>query len=137
MSMFQALDAAMSGATLSRTWLDAISDNVANVNTVNKPGEDPFRARLVIAQSKPGDGPNGIGAGVGVAGVALKDGLSQKVLDPDHPYADDEGYVSRAVVDLSEELTNMVIASRAYQANLSVLDRVRDAYKKALEIGAR
>ena len=61
--------------------------------------------------------------------------------DPDNPYADQDGatagMVRRPVVDLSVEMTNMLIAQRSYQANLSVMDRVRDAYKSALSIGVK
>ncbi len=130
MGMFAALDSSSSGAKVSRIWLDAISDNVANVNTIRPAGEDPFRSRLVIAQSY----SRGDNRGAEVAGIVLSGGEADLVFDPDHPYADPKGYVRRPRVDLSEEMTNMLIAQRSYQANLSVLDRVRDAYKAALSI---
>lgn len=129
MGMFGALDTATSGVTVSRVWMDAIADNVANVNVVTRPGEEPFRARYVLAQSRDGL------EGVDVAGITLKEGEPALVFDPTHPYADENGNVARAVVDMGEEMTNLVIANRTYQANLAVIDRVRDAYKRALEIG--
>ena len=61
--MFGALDAAATGVTLGRTWMDVVSDNVANLNTVRPAGEEPFRAKLVLAQSRPGTD------GVSVAGT--------------------------------------------------------------------
>jgi flagellar basal-body rod protein FlgC len=132
--MFGALDAASSGATLANTWLDAISDNVANVNTVRPAGEEPFRARLVVAESVQGTG-NGPGEGVRVGRIDQKGGEPQQVFDPDNPLADADGYVTRPQVDLAEEMANMMMATRSYQANLSVIDRVRDAYQRALQIG--
>ena len=132
--MFGALDAASSGATLSNTWLDAIADNVANINTVRPAGEEPFRARLVVAESVQGAG-NSPGEGVRVGRIEVKGGEPERVFDPDNPLADGEGYVTRPQVDLSEEMANMMMATRSYQANLSVIDRVRDAYQKALQIG--
>jgi flagellar basal-body rod protein FlgC len=50
MSMFGALETASTGVTLGRTWMDAVSDNIANLNTVRRGGEEPFRARLIVAQ---------------------------------------------------------------------------------------
>ena len=135
MGMFGAIDAASSGASVARTWLDAISDNVANMNTVRSADQEPFRARMVVARSVEGD--NGVGRGVAVAGIVAKPGEPIRVYDPAHPMADAEGYVTRPNVDLTEEMTNLLIASRTYQANLSVIDRARDAYQAALQIGRR
>jgi len=128
MGMFGALDAAVSGASLSRVWLDAISDNIANLNTVRPAGEEPFRARMVEAVPQPG-------GGVAVRGILLDPRQPEVVYDPGNPLADQNGYVVRPVVDLATQMTDLLIATRAYQANLAVMDRVRDAYLKALEIG--
>lgn len=127
--MFGALTAAASGVTLGRTWMDAVSDNVANSSTIRPAGEEPFRARLVIAQARTGTG------GVDVAGTALAGGEPPVVYDPDNPLADAEGYVTRPQVDLTEEMTNLLMAQRLYQANLSVMTQARDAYRAALRIG--
>jgi flagellar basal-body rod protein FlgC len=137
MSMFSALDSSSSGAKVSRIWLDAISDNVANVNTIRPFEEDPFRARLVVAQSY----EDGDDRGAHVAGILSSTDEYEMVWDPDNPLAAQDGqyagYVKRPVVDLSVEMTNMLIAQRSYQANLSVMDRARDAYKAALSIGVK
>ena len=132
-NMFGALDTAISGATTARVWLDAISDNVANSNTVRPAGEEPFRARLVVARSlgQPGE----IGRGVGVESVELNQAAPEVVYDPDNPLADADGNVTRPVVDMTEEMTNLVMAQRFYQINLSVVTAAKDAYMKALEIG--
>ena len=135
MGMFGAIDNAVSGATLSRFWLDAISDNMANLNTVRAPGQEPYRAREVIAASVE-DG-SGVGQGVAVAGIAEKGGEAPVVYDPGHPLADANGMVTMPQVDITEEMTNLLIAQRSYQANLAVIDRVRDAYQQALQIGKR
>ena len=127
--MFGALDAASSGVTLGRTWLDVISDNVANANTVRPGDEEPFRASFVVAQAREGTD------GVAVAGLMEAGGAADVVYDPENPLADDRGYVTRPKVDLTEEMTNMLMASRLYQANLSVMQQARDSYAQALRIG--
>jgi len=138
MGMFSALDTSASGTKVSRIWLDAISDNVANVNTVRPFDEEPFRARLVVAQSY----DNGDSRGAAVSGIVADVTPYELVFEPDNPLAGDAnsanpGYVKRPVVDLSVEMTNLLIAQRSYQANLSVMDRMRDAYKAALSIGVK
>lgn len=133
MGMFSALDSSASGAKVGRIWLDTISDNVANVNTVRPADEEPFRARLVVAEAY----EEGDDRGTRVQRIALDDGDVEVAHDPTNPLADERGYVTRPRVDLSVEMTNMLIAQRSYQANLSVMDRVRDAYKAALSIGVK
>ncbi len=127
--MFGALDAASSGVGVGRVWMDVIADNVANVNTVRPAGEEPFRAAKVEAQSVGGLG------GVRVQKLVLTGGDPEVVYDPENPLADGEGYVTRPKVDLSEEMTNMLVANRMYQANLSVMQQARDSYQAALQIG--
>lgn len=128
--MFGALDAASSGVTLGRTWMDVTADNVANAETVRPAGEDPFRASLVVAQAQPGTD------GVAVAGLVQAAGPPDVVYDPENPLADAQGYVTRPKVDLTEEMTNMLLASRLYQANLTVMQQARDSYAQAMRIGA-
>jgi flagellar basal-body rod protein FlgC len=139
MTMFAALDMAMSGATLSRVWMDAISDNVANLNTVRPAGEEPFRARLVVAQAvREGSGLNtGTRGGVRVQGIVVSNAEPIVNYDPNNPLADENGLVTRPVVDMGVEMTNLILASRSYEANLAVVDRVRDSYMAALRIGQR
>ena len=129
MRMFGALEAATSGVTLGRTWMDATSHNVANVNTVRPAGEEPFRARLVVAQSRTGTD------GVDVAAIRAKEGQPEVVYDPDNPLADEQGYVTRPRVDLTDEMTNMLMATRLFQANISVMQQARETYASALRIG--
>ena len=129
MGMFGAMDIASSGVRLGRTWIDATSDNVANINTVRPAGEEPFRARLVVARTRAG------GDGVDVERIAEKAGPPDVVYDPENPLADEAGYVTRPKVDLTEEMTNIMMASRLYQANLSVMQQARDSYQQALRIG--
>ena len=127
--MFGALDAASTGVTLGRTWMDVISDNVANADTVRPAGQEPFRASLVVAQAQGGTD------GVSVAGVVKQAGPPDVVYDPENPLADARGYVTRPKVDMTEEMTNMLMATRLYQANLSVMQQARDSYSPALRLG--
>ena len=129
MSMFTALNAAQSGATLADTWMTAIAHNIANSNTVLPPGVPPFRAQQVHAT------PAGGMTGVRVSSISERAGEPDRVYDPGNPLADEDGYVTRPVVDMTTELTGLVVAQRLYQANLSVHKQVTESYRNALSIG--
>lgn len=135
MVMFGALNAASSGLTVSRVWLDAISDNIANVNTVHAPGDEPFRARMVQVQAIQRNA--GESGGAEVVSISDRQGDPNWIYDPTHPLANEAGYVLGANVDLSVEMTNMLIAQRSYQANLKMVEVATDTYRSGLQIGRR
>ena len=132
---FDTFDVGRSGLTLSKTWLDVIANNIANVNTVHPAGQAPFRASYLVAQEIVGPGPGASGQGVRPVALVEDPSTPAMVYSPGDPLADANGNVTRPVVDMSEEMTNLVAAQRYYQLNLSVLGAARDAYQKALEIG--
>jgi flagellar basal-body rod protein FlgC len=129
MSTFNAIGVASTGVTVYRKWLDAVSDNIANIDNVSRTSEKAFQARYVIAQQA----QDGNGAEVG--GVAL--GSAQGILtyDPDNPLADGQGYIRRPDIDLGGQMAQMMMAQRAYQANLAVVDRAKDSYAAAINLG--
>lgn len=130
--MFEALKIVNSGMQLHQAWMDAISDNVANINTVRSTRQAAFQARYVIAQAAE-DGVTG--AGVEVAGTALGSAQGRLVYNPGHPLADAKGYVRLPDIDLGEQMTDMIMAQRGYQANAANLDRIRASYQAALQMG--
>ncbi len=130
--MFEALGIIGSGMHVHQTWMDAISDNIANVNTVRPADQPAFQARYVLAQAVEN---GGTGGGVAVAGVQLGNAQGRLVFDPTHPLADGRGYVRLPDVDLAEQMTSMIMAQRGYQANAANLDRVRASYQAALQMG--
>jgi flagellar basal-body rod protein FlgC len=130
--MFDALNISGTGMTVHQTWMDAISDNIANINTVKPTSEKAFQARYVVAQSIE-DG--GTGAGVEVGGIELGSAVGRLVYDPANPLADAKGIVRQPDIDLGDQLTMMIMAQRGYEANISNLDRVRSAYQAAIQMG--
>lgn len=131
MGTFDAISIAGSGMTVYRTWLDAISDNLANLSTVRSTDEDAFQARFVVAESA----DYGKAAGARVAGVEFGSAEGRLVYEPDHPLADDEGYVKYPDIDMSSQMTSLIMAQRGYQANAAVVERARSSYEAALQIG--
>lgn len=132
---FSSLGAPASGMRVYQTWVNALSDNVANISTIRPSDEPAYQERYVVAQSA-GGGNGQIGNGAFVAGVQFGDAEGRMVYQPDHPFADAEGMVRTPDIDLPTQMTNLIIAQRAYQANVTVFERARDAYLRALEIGA-
>lgn len=132
MTTFGAIGIASTGMTVNRKWLDAVSDNLANINTVRPTDEAAFQARYVVA-SAVGYPENG--QGVQVAGIELGSAEGRMVHEPDHPLADAEGYVKYPEVDMAGQMSQMIMAQRGYQANASVVDRAKATYEAALQIG--
>jgi len=131
MGTFDAIGIAGTGMTVQRKWLDAVADNLANVNTVRPSDEAAFQARYVVARATSYGEP----AGTQVAGIALGAPEGRMVYEPDHPMADAEGYVRYPDIDMASQMTQLIMAQRAYQANAAVVDRARETYQAALQIG--
>ncbi|WP_434621596.1 flagellar basal body rod protein FlgC [Arthrobacter sp. A5] len=127
--MTDAISIAGSGLTVHRKWLDAVSDNLANVNTAKSTNGAAFQARYVQAQEGPGN------SGVYVAGTVLGDAAGRLVHEPENPLADKDGYVRYPDIDLGLEMGKLIMAQRGYQANAAVVDRAKTTYEAALQIG--
>lgn len=136
MGAFTAIDVGRTGVGFSRYWMDTIAHNLANVNTVREPEAEPFRARLVVAQSLGGE-ITPTGSGVAVRDLVEDGSDPARTYSPDHPLADDAGYVTQPVVDLAGQMADLIIANRSYQANLKSIETGREAYQSALRIGQR
>jgi flagellar basal-body rod protein FlgC len=130
--VFEALGIAGSALDVHQTWMDAISDNIATVNTGRPTSESAFQARYVVAMAVE-DG--GTGAGVKVQNIQMDDPEGKLVYSPDNPLADAQGMVRLPNVDLGEQMTTMIMAQRGYQANISQLDRVKSTYEAAIQMG--
>jgi flagellar basal-body rod protein FlgC len=133
MAIFDTLGIAGSSLLVHRKWMDAVSDNMANINTVNPFEQDPFRERLIVAQA--------VDYGSGEGGVRVAradfggDPEGRIVFEPDHPLANEEGYVRYPDIDMGEQMVALMMAQRGYQANLAVVQRATSAYEAALQLG--
>lgn len=126
---FDAIGISATGLTTHRKWLDALSDNIANVNTVTAMDDAAFQERFVLVETEQGN------PGAHVAGVTFGDPEGIVTYDPNHPLANEEGYVRRPDIDLSEQMSSLILAQRGYQANAAVIDRAKTSYEAALQIG--
>ena len=134
MSMFSIFSIAGTGVDLHRTWLDAISNNIAKVNTIRRTSETAYQQEDLVA-SPLGGGPDGIGAGVQIDHVSYGNPNGILAYDPSNPLADAQGYIRRPDIDLGQQMGALMMAQRGYQANLAVVQRATDAYQAALQLG--
>ncbi|MBW3657883.1 MAG: flagellar basal body rod protein FlgC [Actinobacteria bacterium] len=135
MSAFSGIDIANTGMGFNKYWLDTVSHNLANANTVRPGDEEPFRARVVVAQQLGSEPFAEAGSGVAVGGVLEQEGDAPLVFAPEHPLADENGYVVRPVVDLAAQMTDLMVAQRSYQTNARSMQSSKEAYEAALQIG--
>lgn len=146
MSLFGAFSVNASGLTAQRYRMDVISENIANVDTTRTANGTPYRRKSVVFEEK-GSGPNFaaelnkatgayVGKGVRVRGT-FEDTTTdlKKVYDPAHPDADENGYVLYPNVDIVTEMTNMIDASRSYEANATAFGTTKSMATKGLEMG--
>jgi len=127
-----------SGMTAERLRMEVIANNIANALATRTPGGGPFRRQDIIFetvmrdQMEAGTGPQF--GGVRVAGV--EDDMSEfpRIHDPGHPDADESGFVTMPNVFLPIEMVNLMTASRAYEANLKVLQTLRQELEQTLNL---
>ncbi len=146
MSVFSALNVSASGMTAQRLRLDLISQNIANVNTTRDENGEVYRRQVAVFREK----TEGVGTfnnmlsatsttygrGVVVSAIA-EDHVTamKKVYDPSHPDADEDGYVTLPNVNTVTEMTNMIDASRSYEANVTAFNATKNMLLKGLEVG--
>ncbi|MBA3782058.1 flagellar basal body rod C-terminal domain-containing protein [Nocardioides sp. InS609-2] len=128
MGAFESLRIANTSLGMHQTWLDSLANNIANANTVTSTSEDAFQSQMVIARARP-DG------GVDVAGIAEGDPEGILVYSPEHPLADADGYVRNPDVDMSSQMSQLVMAQRGFQAAVQITKNAQDGYNAALSIG--
>lgn len=128
MGAFDLLRIANTSLGMHQTWLDALANNIANVNTAVPTSQPAFQAQMVMARART-DG------GVDVAGIALSDPTGRVVHDPENPMADADGNIRLPEVDMASQMSQLVMAQRGFQASVQVTKTAQDTYNAALQIG--
>ncbi len=134
MDIFRSFDVSASGMAAQKRRIDTIASNLANINTTRTPDGGPYRRRDVVFETVLIDETEGL-EGVKLQDVVEDQRPPRAVYDPGHPDADENGYVLMPNIDLIEEMVNMMLATRAYEANVNAFNITRTLYQKALEIG--
>ncbi|MES3039363.1 MAG: flagellar basal body rod protein FlgC [Bdellovibrionota bacterium] len=134
-----------SGMTAQRQRLNAISSNIANINTTKTPEGGAYRRKDVVFEAMPdarnfgevltGTDPRAKMNRVQVTDIVSDTRAPLVKYEPGHPDANPDGYVAYPNINLMEEMTNMIQASRSYEANVSAMQASKDMALSALEIG--
>jgi len=138
-SLLSAINASASGLDAQRARMEVAASNLANADSTHGPNGEHYRRREVVLEATD---PNCFGATlnrVEAAGVRVNDVVEdqsafQRRYDPSSPDADADGFVAMPNVQVPEEMTDMLGAARAYQANLAAIGVVRDTIQKALDL---
>lgn len=149
MGIFQSINTTASALTAQRLRMDTISSNMANAETTRGSYVDgkwePYKRKSVVFQEKNDqfssflnlamNKSSNIGGGLQVTEIIEDDTPSQLVYEPNHPDANDDGYVEKPNVDPLRETVDLMSATRSYEANVTVLNASKGMLLKALEIG--
>ena len=141
MGLFDALDASGSALSAERVRMDVTAENLANAqSTRTANGQGPYRRKEVVMQeASAGVGPNFADSlqaarGVKVAGIVQDPTPSRRVYDPGHPDADKQGYVLMPNVNTVTEMTDLIGASRAYEANVTAMQTTKTMFARTLDL---
>jgi flagellar basal-body rod protein FlgC len=141
MGLFDALDTSGSALSAERVRMDVTAENLANAqSTRTANGQGPYRRKEVVMQ----EAGAGVGSsfadslqaarGVKVAGIVQDPTPSRRVYDPGHPDADAQGYVLMPNVNTVTEMTDLIGASRAYEANVTAMQTTKSMFARTLDI---
>lgn len=145
MALFDALNISASGLTAQRLRMDVTSANLANAQSTRTPEGGPYRRQDVVLQESSGDGSfagalsgalggGGEPAGVEVAAIVPDTTPLRRVYEPGSPDADAQGYVEMPNVNPVEEMTDLIDASRSYQANVTAMQTTKQVFAKTIEL---
>ncbi|AVR87281.1 flagellar basal body rod protein FlgC [Thauera aromatica] len=132
MTMFSIFDISASALSAQAKRMNVSASNLANADSVTGPDGQPYRARQVVFET--------VAAQDGVGGVRVKEVIDdpspmRMEYRPEHPLANGEGYVTMPNVDPVHEMVNMISASRAYQANVEIMNTSKQLMLKTLTLG--
>jgi len=146
MGLFDSININASALTAEKTRIDVISKNIANANTTRSTGGLPYRRQLVVfEESKTSNFAAYLdkfsnsfqGKGVKVSRIVEDDTPYKMKYEPEHPDADENGYVIMPNVDVIKEMVDLIDAQRAYEANITAINTTKTMMMNALEIGRR
>jgi len=139
MNFLKLFEISSSGLYAQRKRLDVIASNLANLETTRTERGGPYRRKMVVMSTKPvkdfDQVLNSRLEGVEIDDIVEDDAPFMKVYNPGHPDADEQGYVLKPNVDLIVEITNMLVAKRNFEANVTAVRSTKQMALKALEIG--
>jgi len=139
MSLFNVFDITGTGMSAQSVRLNTTASNIANADSVSSSIDQTYRARhpVFAAEMQKAAAGQGESVGVKVLGIVESDKPLNIEYAPDHPLADGNGYIYKPNVNVIEEMTNMISASRSYQTNVQLAESAKNMLNKTLLLGQR
>ncbi|NQY37060.1 MAG: flagellar basal body rod protein FlgC [Alteromonadaceae bacterium] len=139
MSLFNVFDITASGMSAQSVRLNTTASNIANADSVSSSIDETYRARhpVFAAEMQKAAAGQSDSVGVRVLGIVESDKPLNVEYAPHHPMADKEGYIYKPNVNVIEEMTNMISASRSYQTNVQLAESAKNMLNKTLLLGQR
>jgi flagellar basal-body rod protein FlgC len=137
MGLFDALDASGSALSAERLRMDVTAENLANAqSTRSANGSGPYKRKEVVLEQAGSSFADSLQAarGVRVAGIVEDPSPPRRVYDPGHPDADAQGYVTMPNVNTVTEMTDLIGASRAYEANVTAMQTAKSMFTRTLDL---
>jgi flagellar basal-body rod protein FlgC len=143
MSLFTVFSISASGMAAQRSRAEVISENLANADTTRTPDGGPYRRRDVVLQSQATSSPfagvlaeqmGSQGSGVSVSEVLVDESEPIRRYSPGHPDADKDGYVAMPKINPTEEMVDLMGASRGYQANVAAFSAAKDMIHRSIDL---
>jgi flagellar basal-body rod protein FlgC len=137
MGLFDALDTSGSALSAERLRMDVTAENLANAqSTRSADGSGPYKRKEVVLEQAGSSFADSLSAarGVRVAGIVEDPSPARRVYDPGHPDADAQGYVTLPNVNTVTEMTDLIGASRAYEANVTAMQTTKSMFARTLDI---
>lgn len=145
MSFIKALDISASGLFAQKKRMEIVAQNIANADTILTDSEEPYRRKVaILSENNEKRNFSSViekvslsdeGNGVRVSSIEADQEPFKLVYDPDHPLASEDGYVKMPNIDTTVEMLELLSATRAYEANITVLNATKSMFSKALTIG--
>lgn len=139
---FDTLRISASGLSAERLSMDTIASNIANVDTTRGANGKPYRRKIAVFQENLNQELNkntgsyeDVPMGVKAVGIVDDSSPLRREYDPSNPDADAQGYVSKPNVNVLNEMADMIVATRTYEANVTAIESEKSMFSKALEIG--
>jgi len=141
MGLDQAMDISVSGINATKTHMEIISSNLANINTTRTAQGGPYRRKIPVYSEKPlefsealNNAEKKISGGVEIREIMEDQTPLQKVYNPGHPDADSDGFVSQPNISMSKEMVDMVYVSQLYGANITVYNATKRMQQETLSL---
>jgi flagellar basal-body rod protein FlgC len=139
MSLFNVFDISGTGMSAQSVRLNTTASNIANADSVSSSIDETYRARhpVFAAEMQKAAAGQESSVGVQVLGVVESNKPLNVEYSPEHPMADKEGYIYKPNVNVIEEMTNMISASRSYQTNVQLAESAKNMLNRTLQLGQR